>query len=251
MTMVSIYALIDPRDQRCRYVGKTKLSVEVRLCGHLSDARRRGCRIPRFRWINELLRLGLRPTVKTLEVVDAADWKTAEKMWINEFRHRFHDLLNVTDGGDGADGYKHTEASKAALREKALKRYALTSDFDRARASASIKAALSRPEVKERLSASLKETFARPEIRQRLSVAQLISCARQEVRQKRSAALKGRVFSEEHKAAISVAMTGKKRSQESVARQIEKMRGRKHSEETLLKMRATWARRKAEKESQT
>lgn len=61
---------------------------------------------------------------------------------------------------------------------------------------------------------------------------------------------KSRVWTPEARAKLSVARKGKKRSPETNAAIVAAMTGRKHSEETLAKMRATWERKRQQKQTQ-
>lgn len=71
--MIRIYGLTDPRDGRVRYIGQTKLRLEVRLRVHLRNARlgKGGGRALR-EWLAGLLAEGLEPIVLPLEEVEPA-----------------------------------------------------------------------------------------------------------------------------------------------------------------------------------
>ena len=94
---MTIYVLIDPRDGRVRYVGKTANPVK-RLPGHLAEAR--GERHRRACWLRALLALGLEPTLEVIEEV-AGNGNERERFWIALYRSEGHDLVNGTDGGEG------------------------------------------------------------------------------------------------------------------------------------------------------
>ena len=87
-----IYALVDPRSDAVRYVGRT-IEARRRLIGH-----RNGHANPRERaWVMELRTVGLEPRMVTLEecpvrqLVDREDW------WIKEMRRRGADLTNAVE----------------------------------------------------------------------------------------------------------------------------------------------------------
>src|SRR5580692_2736393 len=66
-----IYALVDPRDSRVRYVGVTSRTLADRLRFHLekpTNARTRA-------WFSDLARAGLRPYISLLEHVGADEWE--------------------------------------------------------------------------------------------------------------------------------------------------------------------------------
>jgi len=100
-----IYGLIDPRDYRVRYVGRTSQRMEERLAQHVNTAERsKRHSSPVYRWIRELL--PLRPRLVCLEICDGdapppsvsrrcAEYRhpaqAAEIKWIKRFRR---DCLN-------------------------------------------------------------------------------------------------------------------------------------------------------------
>ena len=84
MSVVSIYALRDPRTQEVRYIGKTIHSVSGRLRKHIGLARN-GHRDHKYNWMRQLLVLGLEPVLDILELVSPdADWEESEMWWIAE-----------------------------------------------------------------------------------------------------------------------------------------------------------------------
>ncbi len=113
-----VYGLHDPRTDALRYIGQTKSSVRQRLAGHLCDARRRG-HTHIARWLAALGRLGLRPVVRVLERCSSADAVCdLERKWIEVARNRGDDLTNVTDGGEGAPGFKHSAETLIKFRAR-------------------------------------------------------------------------------------------------------------------------------------
>ncbi len=108
-TRTQIYSLHDPITDELRYVGKTVLTLKVRLSNHVSDSRRH-----RHRSANWIRGLSAAPVIKLLcEVV--GDGCEQEKMYIALCRAQGYKLTNVTDGGDGALGTKHTPESRAKM----------------------------------------------------------------------------------------------------------------------------------------
>lgn len=105
---VSIYALIDPRDETVRYVGKTTCP-ELRLIGHLESA---GPETRKSRWLAELSGVCLRPRMVILDNVSAARWESVEKRWIAFYAER-GSLYNVEVGGRG---YLHEILGKRNTR---------------------------------------------------------------------------------------------------------------------------------------
>lgn len=98
---VSIYALVDPRDGRARYVGKAN-HMGDRLRLHIKRARL--AKLPKCGpWIREMMRLGCFPGIVLLERCDRSVWREKERHHIQAMRRAGHDILNVNDGGDGRD----------------------------------------------------------------------------------------------------------------------------------------------------
>ena len=97
--VVYIYALLDPRYKRVRYVGKT-INLQKRYEQHLywfdnSNPRK-------DRWIKGLARHGLKPELGILEECDPSNWEEREKYWIAYYRDIYDDLVNITSGGDSS-----------------------------------------------------------------------------------------------------------------------------------------------------
>jgi hypothetical protein len=135
----TIYGLLDPRDDRLRYIGKTVVSLEKRLREHVSFASS-GVISHRCCWIRSLGKVGLRPTIVPIVSIDVGLSGTAladeERRLIALHKAMGADLTNGTDGGEGAEGYRHgpearrkiSEAQKGKKRPHAgLSRRALTS----------------------------------------------------------------------------------------------------------------------------
>ena len=112
---MTVYALVDPRDGRTRYVGKTMRTVHRRLRRHLVPCMLRGNSY-KERWIRQLLSLGMEPTITVLQACTSlADLNDAERFHIARLRGLGAQLTNATAGGDGGSG-PHTEESKEKSR---------------------------------------------------------------------------------------------------------------------------------------
>lgn len=109
-----VYALVDPRNDEIRYIGKTFRTAHRRLRRHVSDCYLRGC-THRENWIRALLSDGLEPSIRVLrECSSPEELAAAECHYIAEFRASGARLTNATDGGDGGSG-PHSEASKQKI----------------------------------------------------------------------------------------------------------------------------------------
>lgn len=104
---------------RCRYLGITNVSVKQREYGHWSNALRdtgKTCYGPMKSWLykhrdeKDLIEFRVLYTFSTVE-----DLKAAEIRLIAEYRARGEADLNLTDGGEGGNGWKHTKESKRKL----------------------------------------------------------------------------------------------------------------------------------------
>lgn len=107
----SIYALLDPRNQSVRYIGKTIENLERRLKGHIDDCSK--YRSHRANWIKLLRSLGKKPIIFLLEEVPEEFWRDAERFWIKHFRSIGAKLTNETDGGDS--GMRMSPESRARM----------------------------------------------------------------------------------------------------------------------------------------
>jgi DNA-binding transcriptional regulator YiaG len=117
---VIVYALVDPRDQRIRYVGKTHRTAQRRLRRHLAPCYLTGD-THKERWIRVLLAAGMEPTIVVLERCGSAEELVAsERRHIARLRYEGAALTNGTDGGDGMGGWQHSDESKEKIRRALL-----------------------------------------------------------------------------------------------------------------------------------
>lgn len=138
--MTVIYALKDPRTDEVRYVGKAR-SLNARMRGHKWDMRNSTKQTPKVVWLQSLSAL---PIIEVLEIVPAElDWMERERYWIAKYRAAGADLVNVTDGGD-SPLQAHSAGTKALLRELALARGARPPSQQGIKATAELRAKLSR-----------------------------------------------------------------------------------------------------------
>lgn len=122
MRAVFIYALIDPRTEEIRYVGKTT-DLEKRLSFHLLHSKIEKCH--RAHWICSLTAQGVIPKIEALAQVPESDWQQWEIDYITAFRSIRARLTNNTPGGDappilcgeanGFFGKKHTPETRQKI----------------------------------------------------------------------------------------------------------------------------------------
>ena len=105
----SIYALVDPDENRVRYIGKS-VQPTVRYYNHLSDSSRKESAL--YVWIRELLNTGKFPKLFILEECEESALEEREKHWIRNINNSGHRLLNF--GGRRHFEYQAANLSKIA-----------------------------------------------------------------------------------------------------------------------------------------
>jgi hypothetical protein len=109
-----IYALIDPRDNKIRYIGKTCGSLSKRLSGHYRDKGH----THKTMWIKNLKNDNLKPLIKSIGTYDESIVNGMEIFWIDYFKRCGCKLTNMTIGGEsGFNGGKHSEESRQKIGE--------------------------------------------------------------------------------------------------------------------------------------
>jgi len=139
--LVSIYALIDPRDQTPFYVGVTSKKPKVRLSSHLNDACYLEMKGGRYDIIRAIALSGHRAEIVELETVKLCNWVEGEQFWIEYLRFLGARLTNIGTGGPGGFGAKQT-------KETQLRRQASAKGRDMS--------PLHSPEIRERVATSLR-----------------------------------------------------------------------------------------------
>jgi hypothetical protein len=118
MRTCCIYALLDPRSDEIRYVGKAKDPAH-RLDVHLYSAKTgksQDNRSHKYNWIRELLREDLAPELVVLESgLDDSIASERERHWIADLRQAGHRLTNHTDGGEGMLGDVFSPETRAKI----------------------------------------------------------------------------------------------------------------------------------------
>lgn len=194
-----IYALVDPRDNRTRYIGKAD-DVNRRLRDHLGDApstqrRNKGL----SEWIKALKNIGLKPLTVIIQEVPRAAWEQTERYWISKTRLSNPDLLNLSPGGGGC--HSHSAETRA------------------------------------RIGIAIRGIVRTAETRAKISVANGRRTVTLKTRQKIGESSRGRSPSVEARAKIAFVHKGKKVSAETRAKQSAALTGRKRSPETIEKIR--------------
>jgi hypothetical protein len=97
MRKIYIYSLKDPETNEIRYIGKTT-NINTRLKAHITRSRYN--KYHSARWVQSIIKKGLRPIIELVEECNDENWIEREKYWISYYRECF-DLTNILDGGEG------------------------------------------------------------------------------------------------------------------------------------------------------
>jgi hypothetical protein len=121
MRTIYIYSLKDPETNEIRYIGKTT-NINTRLKAHITRSRHN--KYHSARWVQSVLKRGLRPIIELVEECTEENWIEREKHWIAYYRERF-DLTNVLEGGEGGfiisrAGCKWTDEQREKNRKARL-----------------------------------------------------------------------------------------------------------------------------------
>jgi len=272
----TIYALVDPRTNEIRYVGRTINKPKIRFAGHISQL----TESHKSRWIRQLIGKQLLPVLAVLETGDGHSGE-AEKRWIRDLRAVGCNLTNSTDGGDGTPGcllsettrlkigaahkgLKFSPESKAKVAEALRWYWAANPQLSLARRVARekfaklnagqaldderrIAAARRSPEARKKLSEMARQNHLGRTLteahRAKISAANKGRVKSEAERQKISAALTGKKLSVEHRAALSAGQFRRAPASEQTRAKISgKLRGRPVSQETRQKIAASVAK---------
>ena len=235
MQRVSIYGLFDPRTHELRYVGQTSKTLLMRLTGHLRTAAA-GVQQSVAVWVRGLLDCGPRafPEIDLLEETAQEKADKAEQFWIGYFRMVGSELLNVTNGGRGAPGMRHTAESRAKIgaghRGKPL------DPETRRRIAGAATGRRHSPETKGKIGAAHRGKSVGPTTRALISAINLGRRHTAETRAKVAAAGRGRKYSPEVRA----------RRSEALLRYWASSRSAEARAHISVAKRAYWARWRAE-----
>lgn len=217
MSKYLIYALCDPRTDETRYIGQSSSGLN-RPKDHMKPSHLKSGNTHKINWINEVLRAGFVPYIKTVEeLLDPEDLDKAEIFWIYQFRALGERLTNRNNGGNGNRGYKPTEETKQKL------------------SIANTGKKLSQ-ETRSRISLAGKGRVKTEEERRKLSVANTGKKLSQEMVAKLIAANTGKHLSFETKEKLRASQVGRKKAPEAIAKSASARKGQKLSTETRRKM---------------
>jgi len=98
-----IYALLDPRNNEVRYIGKTT-QPKNRLSGHIGECKNVKSLHYRAKWIISLLNKELQPIIKFLKICPLSDFVKYETEYIQLYKN--DKLINSDETGSGNVGRK-------------------------------------------------------------------------------------------------------------------------------------------------
>jgi group I intron endonuclease len=185
MKYTFIYALCDPDTEEVRYIGKSN-SIRRRYSDHINECKTNR-KSHKISWIKSLLGNNKKPLIKILDEVPQDDWKSWEVHYIDLYKSKGANLTNLTEGGQGGNGYKHTEESKKKMSNS--KKGKKLSEEHRKKISESIKQKAEENPFYNRFGNNLKQPIDRDliydlYIKQNLSTTQIskqLDCSEKKV----------------------------------------------------------------------
>jgi len=145
--VIYIYALVDPRNEDVRYIGKTG-NLEKRLRAHLRADPSEKSPLKNA-WINQLKSLGLKPKQQILEQCSVDNWQERERYWQLFYEGLHAPLTNLRVCGEGRSYYSCTDEFREKMK-------VINREIN------------SRPEVKKQASLVLSRLWADPEFRAKM-----------------------------------------------------------------------------------
>lgn len=226
----SLY-LIQSLDNGGVYVGVSS-SPKNRWADHQAPSRGRQNK-PLY---NSLRKYGLeRHTFAVVEVFPSFEGALeAEVWWIAYLRGLGARIFNLTDGGEGTQGYRATPETRAKLSAAHLGKKHTPEQTEKIREA--LRGRIFTPEWCAKISEANMGRVAAPETLARLSAAHVGKRHSPEACAKIGKAHKDRVFSEAHRAKLSAAGTGRRHSPETRAKLAQIKTGLRHTPEAKRKL---------------
>jgi hypothetical protein len=120
-----IYALIDPRNNEVRYIGKS-IDPKSRLISHLYIQKDDNSH--KSKWVKKLLRENLKPQMKILKICPLSEFIEHETYYISQYN--FDRLVNSDKGGQGNIGRKQEILDRQTEKiSRIVYQYDLYGDF--------------------------------------------------------------------------------------------------------------------------
>lgn len=224
-----IYALCEPSGE-IRYIGKTSVkNPKKRLTRHVYDSCVRKCRTYCGNWIRSLAENRTVPVMKILEICEKSLANEREIAYILLFKNMGSRLTNLTNGGDGMSGYRHTDESKLKIsignKGKNAGKHLLEETKEKIRISTTgsnnhFYGKTHKPDTSQKMSLALignKRFLGKKhsgESRDRMRIAKIGRSLTREHRKKLSAIRKGKKLSQETREKMIVAARYRSRNSE-------------------------------------
>lgn len=109
-----IYTISD-ENNNIRYIGKSD-QPKRRLHQHITIKSNQD----KYDWIQSIIENGSNPIIEIIDSVPVLEWHYWEKYWIEQFKVWGFNLLNISKGGVGGEGYHHTDEAKEIMRQSKL-----------------------------------------------------------------------------------------------------------------------------------
>ena len=248
-----VYALTDEgaaaSAETIRYIGKTAWAPEYRLREHVLTAIG-SAKTHAHNWIRTLLSAGRTPRMHILMISSHEDAGYYERSVIAKFRQSGYRLTNITGGGEGVIGLKHSVESRERMGR--VHRGVPLKPEHRAKVVAALQRAAGMPHVRAARAKNIVSITARADVRAKMSAAQKGRplTPKQIERNMRSAKLKvGSKASEETKKKMSrshlVAQNTPDALKKSRARMLLRYENSEERAKHSARMASWWAERKA------
>ncbi len=186
--MISIYWLLDPRNERPRYVGQTSAPLSSYLRKKIRQDSKSLHSNKRINWIKSLVRKNLSPKIELIAQVADGDWIEAEKSYIRLLKACGANLVNGNEGGVGHSRStkerkprKHSQETKDKI-SLAGKRRPPCSQETRDKLSRAHKGKVISEEQREKISKAKRGTKASSRAKQNMSISRRKSWERSSYR---------------------------------------------------------------------
>jgi len=245
--MACIYGLYSSSNpNHIRYIGRSQSDTpDARLISHIYEAKSGNTKTHKCYWIQKVIADG--DEIKAVLIENNLSWeKSGEKeiYYISYYKKLGHKLTNLTIGGDGAIGMKHTEATRKKMSASRMN-YKFTPEaienMRKVQCNRSIEhrqkisiAHKGKPKS-ESHKAKLKKPKS-PEHIEKMRQANLGKKLSEETKKKISIAGKGRIVNEDTRRKLSIAKKGFRHTEKSKEKNRLAHLGKKASPETKLKM---------------
>jgi hypothetical protein len=246
-----IYALVDPRTEEVRYIGKTYKGIKNRKNQHVAHAKY-GHVGHKHAWIRILIELGLEPLVVALEenvLVDNA--KEREQYWVSYAKSNGWPLTNMTSGGEGAPRVSKDTAKNISI---ALKGRPFSDSHKAALKAARAKYPPMSQETKDKIAAANRGKPMHPNVKKVFPKYWVGKKHSAEHRDKVATAKTGLTLSDQTKDKIRQKALGRKIDEATKQKIGAAQKGKKVNQSTKDKMseaaKLVWAARRNRKEKE-